>query len=72
MIFAGLVSGAVITENIFNWPGMGRMIIESTYARDFPVVQAVTIMVAVMVLGMNLLVDIAYAYVDPQIRYEKS
>lgn len=72
MIFASLISGAVITESIFNWPGMGRLIIEATYARDFPVVQAVTILVAVMVLGMNLLVDITYAYIDPQIRYQKS
>ncbi len=72
MIFAMLIQGAVITENIFNWPGMGRLIIEATIARDFTVVQSITILVAVMVLGMNLLVDISYAYVDPQIRYEKS
>jgi len=72
MIFAMMIQGAVITENIFNWPGMGRLIIEATIARDFPVVQSITILVAVMVLGMNLLVDISYAYIDPQIRYEKS
>jgi peptide/nickel transport system permease protein len=72
MIFSGLVSGAVITENIFNWPGMGRLIISSTYSRDFPVVQAITLLVAAMVLVMMLLVDIAYAYVDPQIRFQRS
>jgi peptide/nickel transport system permease protein len=72
MLFAGLISGAVITENIFNWPGMGRMIITATYARDFPVVQALTLLIAAMVLVMNLLVDITYAFVDPQIRYGKS
>lgn len=72
MIMAGLVLGAVITENIFNWPGMGRLMLEATYARDFPVVQSVTLLVAVMVLMMNLLVDISYAWVDPQIRYERS
>jgi peptide/nickel transport system permease protein len=72
MIFAMLIQGAVITENIFNWPGMGRLIIEATIARDFTVVQSITILVAIMVLGMNLLVDISYAYIDPQIRYEKS
>jgi peptide/nickel transport system permease protein len=72
MLFAGLISGAVITENIFNWPGMGRMIISATYARDFPVVQALTLLIATMVLTMNLLVDITYAFVDPQIRYGKS
>jgi peptide/nickel transport system permease protein len=72
MLFAGLISGAVITENIFNWPGMGRAILSATYSRDFPVVQAMTLLVAAMVLIMNLLVDVAYAYVDPQIRYGKS
>jgi ABC-type dipeptide/oligopeptide/nickel transport system permease component len=72
MLFGGLVGGAIITENIFNWPGMGRLILSSTMARDFPVVQTITILVAIMVLTMNLVVDITYAYVDPQIRYTKS
>jgi peptide/nickel transport system permease protein len=72
MLMAGLVMGNVITENIFNWPGMGRLMLEATYARDFPVVQACTLLVGVIVLGMNLLVDITYAYVDPQIRYQRS
>jgi peptide/nickel transport system permease protein len=71
MIFAMLITGAVITEQVFNWPGLGRMIIESTFSRDFPVVQAITIITAIFVLGINLLVDISYAYIDPQIRYEK-
>jgi peptide/nickel transport system permease protein len=71
MIFAMLVTGAVITEQVFNWPGLGRMIVTSTFERDFPVVQAITIITAVFVLGINLLVDISYAYIDPQIRYQK-
>jgi peptide/nickel transport system permease protein len=72
MIFVMLITGAVITEIIFNWPGMGRLLIEGTFARDFPVVQAITIVTAVFVLGINLLVDISYAYIDPQIRYQKT
>lgn len=72
MMIAGLVGGAFITEQIFNWPGMGRLAVESVFARDFPVVQAISIITAAMVLGMNFLVDIAYAYVDPQIRYQKT
>ncbi|OGO20565.1 MAG: hypothetical protein A2Z15_09640 [Chloroflexi bacterium RBG_16_50_11] len=72
MIFAGIIGGAIMTENIFNWPGMGRLALGSTVARDFPVVQTITILVAVMVLLMNLIVDITYAYVDPQIRFEKT
>ena len=72
LILPQLVLGAVITETIFNWPGMGRMIVESTFARDFTVVQAIAILTAILVLGINLLVDISYAYVDPQIRYQRS
>lgn len=72
MIFAMLITGAVITEQVFNWPGIGKLIVDATFARDFPVVQAITIITAVFVLGINLLVDISYAYIDPQIRYQKS
>jgi ABC-type dipeptide/oligopeptide/nickel transport system permease component len=72
MLFAGIVSGAVVTEQIFNWPGMGRLALQATLGRDFPIVQAIVLIVAVMVLGINLLVDITYAYVDPQIRYQKT
>jgi peptide/nickel transport system permease protein len=72
MLFAGIVSGAIITEQIFNWPGMGRMALEATIGRDFPVVQGIVLIVGIMVLGMNLLIDITYAYVDPQIRYQRT
>ncbi len=72
MLLPGLVLGAVITEQIFNWPGMGMMILQATFQRDFPVVQAITIFTAILVLGINLLVDITYAYVDPQIRYQRT
>lgn len=72
MLLPGVVTGAVITEQIFNWPGMGRLLVEATFARDFPVVQAVTIITAILVLGINLLIDISYAWVDPQIRYQRN
>lgn len=72
MMMAGIVGGSIITENIFNWPGMGRLAVEATIGRDFPVVQAVAIIAAAMVLGMMFLVDIAYAWVDPQIRYQRT
>lgn len=72
MIFAMFITGAVITEIIFNWPGMGRLLVENTFSRDFAVVQAITIIVAIFVLGINLFVDISYAYIDPQIRYQRS
>jgi peptide/nickel transport system permease protein len=72
MIFASLITGEVIIETVFAWPGVGRLIVEAVQARDFTIVQGVTIMVAIMVLGINLLVDVLYAYVDPQIRYQKT
>jgi peptide/nickel transport system permease protein len=72
MLLPGLVMGAVISERIFNWPGMGMMILDATISRDFPVVQAITIFTGILVLGINLLVDISYAWVDPQIRYQRS
>ncbi len=72
MLLPGMVLGAVITEQIFNWPGMGRMLVDATFQRDFPVVQAITIITAILVLGCNLLIDISYAWVDPQIRYQRT
>jgi peptide/nickel transport system permease protein len=72
MMLAGIVGGSLITENVFVIPGMGRLMVESTFGRDFPVVQAIGVIVAVLVLGANFLVDIAYAWVDPQIRFERS
>jgi len=67
--FATIVTGAVIIETVFAWPGIGRLIAEAVVGRDFPVTQAVVLLVAVMVLVVNLVVDILYAYVDPRIRY---
>ncbi|MBV9323790.1 MAG: ABC transporter permease [Chloroflexi bacterium] len=67
-IFAGLITGAVILENVFAWPGVGRLLVTAVSGRDFPVVQGITVMVALVVLMINLLVDLAYAYVDPRIR----
>jgi peptide/nickel transport system permease protein len=72
MLLPGVVTGAVITEQIFNWPGMGRLLVDATFARDFPVVQAVSIITAILVLGINLLIDISYAWVDPQIRFQRT
>src|SRR5690348_7291559 len=67
-IFASLIAGAVILETVFAWPGVGRLMVTAVSGRDFPVVQGITLMVAVVVLVVNLLVDITYAYVDPRIR----
>ncbi|MBI3998693.1 MAG: ABC transporter permease [Armatimonadetes bacterium] len=66
----GLLAGAVITEQIFEWPGMGRLTIEAINQRDYPVLMGITLISAVLVAVGNLLADLAYAYVDPRIHYE--
>lgn len=66
---AVLLGGAVITETIFAWPGVGRLVIESIRSRDYPVVQAAVFVVATISVVINLLVDILYAYLNPTIRY---
>jgi peptide/nickel transport system permease protein len=72
MIFAQIITGAVIIETVFAWPGVGRLNVDAMIARDFPIVQGVTLMVAALILLVNLLVDITYAYIDPQIRYQST
>ena len=67
--FGTIVTGAVVIETVFAWPGIGRLMADSVIGRDFPVVQALVLLVAVVVLMVNLLVDVLYAYVDPRIRY---
>jgi peptide/nickel transport system permease protein len=68
--FGGLLGGAVLTEMVFSWPGIGRLAVQAVYSRDFPVVQAVTLVVAALFSGINLLVDVLYAVLNPQIRLE--
>jgi peptide/nickel transport system permease protein len=67
--FALLMAGAVLTESTFSWPGMGRLLLERIYARDYPVIQGVIIMFALLVALSSLLVDVMYALIDPRVRY---
>lgn len=69
VFMAALVTGAIVTETVFAWPGIGRLTYEAVLYRDFPLLQAVIIMDAVLILIINLVVDILYAYVDPRIRF---
>jgi peptide/nickel transport system permease protein len=64
----GLLSGAVLTETVFSLPGVGTQIVDAIIARDYPVVQAFTLLIAVMFVLVNLVVDVSYAYLDPRIR----
>ncbi len=68
MYFAALLGGAVITEQIFSWPGIGRLAVQAIYNRDFPLVQAVVLFVAAAFVVVNLLVDVLYVVLDPRIR----
>lgn len=69
-VFVGnLITGAIVTETVFAWPGVGRLTYEAVIYRDFPLLQAVIILKAILILSVNLFVDILYAYVDPRIRY---
>lgn len=65
----GLLGGAVVTETVFSWPGIGRLAINSIYNRDYAVVQATVFMTAVFFVFINLVVDMIYGFLDPRIRY---
>ena len=66
---AGLLGGAVVIETVFSLPGMGRLVVQSIQRRDYPVIQGVVLLTAVIQLVVMLLIDILYVYVDPRIRY---
>jgi ABC-type dipeptide/oligopeptide/nickel transport system permease component len=67
--FGTLLGGAVVTETVFSWPGIGRLAIQSIYNRDYPVVQSAVLLMACSVIVVNFLVDLAYGWLDPRIRY---
>ena len=68
--FGAVLTGAVITETIFAWPGIGRLLIQSIGFRDYPLVQGCILLIALTYVGVNLLTDLVYGFLDPRIRYE--
>jgi ABC-type dipeptide/oligopeptide/nickel transport system permease component len=66
-----MINVAVIIEVIFAWPGIGRLLYEGIFQRDFPLVQGVVMLAGIMIVGVNLVIDILYAYIDPRIRLTK-
>jgi len=66
----GLLAGAVLTETVFSWPGMGKWVYDAILARDYPVVQVAVLVITLVVAVVNLAVDVSYTYLDPKIRYE--
>jgi len=63
-----LLTGAILTETIFSWPGIGKWLLESVHRRDYPAVQGGVLLVATVVIAVNTLVDVLYAYINPRIR----
>ncbi|MEA2514385.1 MAG: hypothetical protein QOJ59_3872 [Thermomicrobiales bacterium] len=66
---AQLVGGAVIVEEVFGWPGLGRLAMTAIYSRDFPVIQGIVLVFCLLVIVTNILVDLSYAFINPQVRY---
>jgi peptide/nickel transport system permease protein len=69
LLFVALLNGSIIVETVFGWPGLGLLVIEAVDSRDYPIVQAVVMCLSAMYIGVNLLVDVLYAYLNPKIRY---
>jgi peptide/nickel transport system permease protein len=69
LAFAGLLSGAVMTETVFDWPGLGQYLVKAAVNFDYPAIQGGTILIAVIYVVVNMLVDIAYGILDPRVRY---
>ena len=69
MQFGFLLGGTVIIETVFAWPGVGRLVVQAIFNRDYPLVQAVVLVLAVIFVAVNFIVDMLYMYLDPQISY---
>jgi peptide/nickel transport system permease protein/oligopeptide transport system permease protein len=67
--FGTLLGGAVLTETVFGWPGMGQLLVDALFARDYPVVQGIVLTFSALFILVNLAVDLAYGYIDPRIHY---
>jgi peptide/nickel transport system permease protein len=67
--FGLLISGVVVTESVFNLPGLGRLTVDAVLARDYPVIQAIILLTSCLYVAINLLIDVAYALLDPRVRY---
>ena len=69
LLLAAFITGAVVTETVFGWPGLGRLAVQSVNNNDYPTMTGIVLLFTFTYLGMNLLVDVAYAFIDPRIRY---
>jgi ABC-type dipeptide/oligopeptide/nickel transport system permease component len=67
--FGTLLGGAIVTETVFGWPGLGQLLVDALFARDYPMVQGIVLTFSTLFIVVNLAVDVLYAYLDPRIRY---
>jgi len=67
--FGELLGGAILTETVFAWPGLGRLLVDSIFARDYPVVQGLVIVFALLFALVNLGIDLMYGVIDPRVKY---
>ncbi|HSF32124.1 MAG TPA: ABC transporter permease, partial [Candidatus Tectomicrobia bacterium] len=67
--FGALLGGAVLTETVFGWPGMGQLLVDSIFARDYPMVQGIVLVFSALFILTNFLVDLSYVVIDPRIHY---
>ena len=65
-----LIIGSIMVEVVFSWPGLGSLLVESVFKRDFPVVQTLVFLSGILMIFVNLIVDLFYAIIDPRVRYE--
>jgi peptide/nickel transport system permease protein len=70
LLFAALISGSAIVESVFAWPGVGRLAVQATSDRDYPVIMGVTVVLGAIVIAANILIDLLYGVLDPRIRYD--
>ncbi len=70
LLFAALISGSAIVENVFAWPGIGRLAVQATSDRDYPMIMGITVVLGAIVIATNIVVDVAYGLLDPRIRYD--
>jgi len=70
LLFAALISGSAIVESVFAWPGIGRLAVQATSDRDYPMIMGVTVVLGAIVIATNIIVDVLYGVLDPRIRYE--
>jgi peptide/nickel transport system permease protein len=69
LLLATFLAGTVVTETVFAWPGLGRLAVDAVIQNDFPVITGVALIFTLMYVGVNFLIDVAYAFLDPRIRY---